>query len=47
MSPLRSAPPHGAAPRPMSTGCLVLGYARVSRLEQNEDLQRDALTAAG
>jgi DNA invertase Pin-like site-specific DNA recombinase len=26
---------------------LVLGYARVSTLEQNEDLQRDALTAAG
>lgn len=24
-----------------------LGYARVSTLEQNEDLQRDALTAAG
>jgi len=29
-----------------STG-LVLGYARVSTLEQNEDLQRDALTSAG
>ena len=26
---------------------LSLGYARVSTLEQNEDLQRDALTAAG
>jgi len=26
---------------------LVLGYAWVSTLEQNEDLQRDALTAAG
>lgn len=26
---------------------LVLGYARVSTLEQNEDMQRDALTAAG
>ena len=26
---------------------LVLGYARVSTLEQNEDLQKDALTAAG
>jgi DNA invertase Pin-like site-specific DNA recombinase len=26
---------------------LVLGYARVSTLEQNEDMQQDALTAAG
>jgi len=28
-------------------GGLALGYARVSTVEQNEDLQRDALTAAG
>src|SRR4051794_19467070 len=26
---------------------LVLGYARVSTIEQNEDMQRDALAAAG
>ena len=26
---------------------LVLGYARISTLEQNEDFQRDALTKAG
>ena len=31
----------------ISAGGLLLGYARVSTLEQNEELQRDALTAAG
>ena len=34
-------------PDPGTTSALRLGYVRVSTADQNEDLQRDALTAAG